>query len=50
MHLYGCYTKDDFVERFNYSCSLVDKDYRRLINILGDKHFKKTPKQMIQII
>lgn len=44
--LYGCYTKDDFVERFNYSCSLVDKDYRRLINILGDKHFKKkTPKQ-----
>lgn len=44
--LYGCYTKDDFVERLNYSSSLVDKDYRRLLNILGPRHFrKKTPKQ-----
>jgi len=44
--LYGCYTKDDFVERLNYSSSLVDKDYRRLLNILGERHFKKkTPKQ-----
>ncbi|MEA4962911.1 helix-turn-helix transcriptional regulator [Lutispora sp.] len=44
--LYGCYTKDDFVERLNYSESLVDKDYKRLLSILGAKHFKKkTPKQ-----
>lgn len=44
--LYGCYTKDDFVERLNYSQSLVDKDYKRLLNIIGSKHFmKKTSKQ-----
>ncbi|MDD4835180.1 MAG: WYL domain-containing protein [Lutispora sp.] len=44
--LYGCYTKDDFVERLDYSQSLVDKDYKRLLAIIGTKHFKKkTPKQ-----
>lgn len=44
--LYGCFTKDDFVERLNYSESLVDKDYKRLLSLLGPKYFiRKTPRQ-----